>query len=343
MAKFLNPREILSAASDAIAVGAGAKLPRPHPLAHELSLRDIAYACGILDRQKLAHETDVAVMGRGMATSDFSQALADGFQSVTIATYGAQAEHLAFVVPQRVDNFKPVGIPSMEADVDLSPLTEDASIQAFSALLSGGAREARLTTYARVINISREAIVNNQVADIGRLLGSIGGSAARLEARMVAAAMEANPVLDDDDVVFAAKYSNVLGSVEEPAELSPSNLGLAMGLLRTQPTASGQRADLRAKHLVVEPALEFAARVLARESGLDVVVSVLANLPTGRWYLLADPELSPTVGVLRLRDAKDPLRIVRQRRPIGVDGASVSATADLGACMLRRVGIVRAG
>lgn len=338
-----NPREILAAAADTIALGAGARPTRPHPLAHELGLRDIAYACGILDRQRGSFETDQAVVGRGMGTSDFSRVLADGVRSVTIATYGAQAEHLAFAVPQEVSNFHPVNIPSLEADVDLEPLKEGASIEVFTALLSGGAREVRLTTYARAIRIGREAIINNQVTDIGRLFGSIGGSGARLEARMVAAAMEANAVLDDDDVVFDAKYSNILGTVEDPATLIPSNLGLAMSLLRTQPTASGQRADLRAKNLVVEPALEFAARAMVRDAGLDVTVSVLSDLPAGRWYLLADPATCPTVGVLRLQGAKTPLRIEQKRRTIEFDGARVSATADLGACMLRRIGIVRAG
>ena len=343
MTTQFNHREVLAAAPDAIALGVGSKPDRPHPLANALSLRSIAYACGILSRKREDFESDLAVMGRGMGTSDFSRVIADGVRSVTIATYGAQAEHLAFAAPQEVSNFQPVNIPALEADADLEPIMEGAEIQTFSAILSGGSRGVRLTTYARLINIGRAAIINNQVADIGRLFGSIGGSGARLEARMVAAAMEENAVLDDDDVVFDAKYSNVLGDAENPAVLIPSNLGLAMSLLRTQPTASGQRADLRAKHLVVEPALELIARSMVRDTGLDVTVSVLANLPTGRWYLLADPTACPTVGVLRLLGAKTPLRVEQKKAPVEVDGSCVTVTADLGACMLRRTGIVRAG
>lgn len=338
-----NPREILAAAPDAIAMGAGAKPDRPHPLANDLSLRSIAYACGILSRKQETFETDNAVVGRGMGTAEFSRTLADGVRAMTIATYGAQAEHLAFVATQEVSNFMPADINALEADVDLEPLGEDAEIQAFSAVLSGGAREVRLITYARAIPIGRAAIINNKLAEIGRLFGSIGGSAARLESRKVAAAMEANPALDDGDVVFDAKYSNVLGDAENPAVLIPSNLGLAMSLLRTQPTASGQRADLRAKHLVVEPALELTAREMIRNAGLDVMVSVLANLPAGRWYLLADKAVCPTVGVLRLFGVKTPVRVEQKRPKIEFDGSCVTVTADLGACMLRRIGIVRAG
>lgn len=343
MTSPFNPREILAAAPDAISIGAGAKPIQPHPLAKNLNLRTIAHACGVLKRAPEAYENDMAVVGRGIGTTEFSRVLADGVRSVTIAAYGAQAEHLAFVAPQEVINFKPASFPAMEADVDLEPLTMGAEINSFHALFAAGSGPVRLTSYARMIRITRAAIINNQVADMSRLFTAMGGSAARLEARMVAAAMEANAELDDGDVVFDAKYSNVLGTVESPGTLSGTNLGLAMALLRTQPTGSGQRADLRAKHLVVEPALEFLARTLVRESGLDVIVSVLANLPTGRWYLLADQVACPTVGVLRLPGAKTPLRIEQKRPPVDFDGACTTVAADLGAFMLRRTGIVRAG
>lgn len=343
MIATFNPREILAAAPDAVAIGAGARLIQPHPLAAELSLRDIATACGVLNRKRGAHESDIAVMGRGMATSDFSRVLADGVRSIMLATYGSQAEHLAFTVLQEVTDFKPLSVPMMEADVDLEPLTEGAEIARFNAVLSVGSRTVELRAFARAISISRQAIINNQMFDIGRVFGSIGGSGARLEARMVAAEMESNPTLDDGEVVFDAKYTNILGDAGSPAALVPTNLGLAMGLLRTQLTASGQRADLKAKHLVVEPGLELIARSMVRDAALDVVVSVLANLPIGRWYLLADPAACPTVGVLRLLGAKTPLRVEQKKSPMDVDGARVTASADLGAVMLGRVGIVRGG
>lgn len=333
-----NPREILAAAPDTISMGVGEKVSHPHPLAGDLSLRNIAYACGIIQRPQQAFEDDRTVVARGMSTSDFSRVLADGVKSVTIAAYGAQAEHMAFAVPQEVQNFRPVAIPSLEGDIVLELLGEHAEISHFYALLNGGATKVALTTFGRLVNISREAILNNQVTDFGRLFAAFGGSGARLESRMVAATLEANPLLDDGGATFDAAYSNVLAQ-----SLDADGLGLAMALLRTQPTASGQRADLRAKHLVVAPALERIARELVRTAGLDLTVSVLAALPDGRWYLLADPVVCPTVGVLRLFGVKTPVRVESARRPLQMEGACVKVTADVGACILRRTGIVRAG
>ena len=116
-----------------------------------------------------------------------------------------------------------------------------------------------------------------------------------------------------------------------------------MSCLRKQKTVAGQLADLAARHLVVDPGAELTARQLVREAGLDITVTTLAHLPAGRWYLLAAPETHPVVGTLRLWDSKKPIRLEWGHPPKNFDGAILSATADLGAVLLRRTGIVRGG
>src|SRR5690606_36224257 len=125
----------------------------------------------------------------------------------------------------------------------------------------------RLVRRGRLVNISREAVINDQRAEIGQLFAAIGGGGAREEARFVASALESSVSLDDGGAVFDAQYQNVVAGSFDSA-----GLGEAIGLLRTQPTAAGHRADLRAKHLVVEPALELKAREIVRNAGLDLVV-----------------------------------------------------------------------
>lgn len=341
MANFFNPKEVVSAAPDAIALSAGASLSRPHPIAQQLCLRDIAEACARVNHPGRSLESGMSTLALGMTTSDFSGAIVSGLEPITIAAYHAQAEHLAFTVPQEVANFKPVPIRAVDMDVDLVQLSQGAEIQHFSAVLAGGARQAALDSFGRVFTLSRQAVVNNQMVDFGRLFSSAGSNAARLESRLVAAAMESNPTLDDGQVVFAAEFLNVLPGPDW--HLDGPGLGVAMRMLRQQPTASGQMAGLRARHLVVEPSLEWVALSTLRAINADITVSVLTGLPTGRWYLLADPMVSPTVGVLRLHGAKDPVRVGRPDRQIQKDGFHMGVVADLGACLLRRTGIVRGG
>lgn len=342
MSRFFNPKEVIAAAPDAIALSAGGKVARPHPLASELSLRAIADACAVASNPGRALPDSVSTMALGMTTSDFANVIFNGLETVTVAAYHDQAAHLAFAVPQEVKNFNPVSILAVDMDVDLLPLVDiGMELEQFYAVLAGGASQVKLSRFGRVFTLTREAVVNNQMIEFGQLFVASGASTGRLESRLVAAAMESNPTLDDGQVVFGSEFLNVLDGSD--GVFSDVALGKAMALLRKQPTASGNRADLPARHLVVEPDLELSALAVLRDIDVDIKVSVLAGLPTGRWYLLADPKLAPTVGVLRLFGAKEPIRIGKPSRPIQKDGVHTGIVADLGACLLRRIGIVRGG
>lgn len=334
-----NPREIMAAAPDAIAIAVGVKLDRPHPLASELSLRKIAYACGLSARARLGFETDMAVVARGLGTSEFSKILADGVVGLAIARYKAQSEHDAFSVPMEVTNFKPSTIPALDADLSLEPIGEDAEIAQGGAFLSASAqRKVLLTTFARAVHLSREAVINDEMGAFTQLIGNLGASAARVEARLVAEALEENSLLDDGAQTFHVDHGNVIASA-----LDATAIGQAMNSLRTQNTASGQRADLRARNLVTAPDLEYSARKLMADAAMDVVVTTMADLPAGRWYLLADIAACPVVATLRLAGSTKPLVIEQRKRPPKTDNAGVLVRADLGACILRRTGIVRGG
>jgi hypothetical protein len=333
-----NSKEIQAAAVDAVALATGQQVKAPHPLAAEIGLRDIAFACGDLARKCSPGTHDLAIVGYGMGTADFSALLAKGASAATINSYAAQAEHSKFCSRLEVIDFQPSELPALDADLGLEPLLEGAKITQGLAFLSAGSTAVQLITYAKAIGVSRELIINNRTFALGHIFAGLGASAARTEARLVAACLEANQTLDDGNVVFDAAYGNVL-----PQALSTLNLGAAMALLRNQLTSAGQRADYRARHLVVASDLEFVAHTLVVDSGIDLTVSTLADLPDGRWYLTADPAICPTIATLVLQSAKVPVRVEAKRRPINLDGAAVQVVADLGATLLRRVGIIRGG
>ncbi|WP_413891998.1 hypothetical protein [Candidatus Skiveiella danica] len=333
-----NSREVMSAAPDAIAMGTGASVNRPHPLASELTLRKIAYACGRSLRKPQPYDTEMSIAASGMGSPEFARLFADGVSSVTIQSYRGQSEHLAIASLFDAPNFYPSQIPALDSAPALEPLAENAEIKQGLVMMAAGAQDVTLTTFARAITIAREDIINDNQGAIGRVFAELGASAGRIEARLMADALEANPVLDDGAVTFDAAYSNVVAEAFGWAALIS-----ATTLLRTQLTQAGQRADLKAKFLVVAPELELPAQNEVTNAGLDIKVLSLANLPTGRWYVLADPMVCPVVGVLRLAGAKNPVRVEQAKRPLHVDGACVKVTADLGACLLRRSGIVRGG
>lgn len=334
------PGAVLAAAPDAIQLAAGIDVAHPHPLADGLTLLQIAYAAGARIREPRPGEADMQVSARGMSSLEFGGVLTTAFQKPTVAAYDAQAaDHLAFGSIIEVPNFQAAEVGSHDTDIDLKQVDELAEIESGGlATLTAGASPVKLTQYARRLLVSREAIINDQARVLAQIAAGAGASAGRLESRLVARALETQPALDDGLPVFGADHGNI---VEQA--LTAEALGAAMAALRTQPTSNGQRSNLRARHIVTSPELEFLARKLARDAGLELSVSVLADLPAQRWYVLADKVAAPVVGLLRLAGAKNPVRVEARKTPIEMDGNLIQVAAEFGVAVLRRVGIVRGG
>lgn len=331
-----NALEVVSAASDCFAMKMGLAPKFPHPLAGILTLKEIAAAAAVKSRPTQSYEADMAVFARGLTTSDFQSLMSDAVAAVSVVGYETQGEHLRFCASTSVKDFKQKQIPVLDSDIDLELLAEAGEVQWNSALTVGGEQPVQLATFGKIIRISREAMINDDLGAIAQVVRQIGAGVSRKEARLVAAALEANGNMSDGNPVFHSDYSNL---VEDGLA---AGLSKAVGSLRKQLSSSGQRVDLKARHLVVEPDLETTAKSMVRDLGLtDLEVSVLADLPSGRYYVLASEQICPTISVLRLGTAKNPLHAKSSERGHGVDGMAIRITADLGAVILHRQGIVR--
>lgn len=333
-----NPGEIVAAANDAIKLNLGIKVQHPHPLASELGMASVAYALGYQQRVPQEWEIDRAVMARGMATADFSRILADGISGVAFHSYSEASEHKRFTKSIELRDFRPTGWPGVGTDLELELAGEGGEITYGYARLVAGSVLLKLSTYARAICVSRQAIMNDQFGAIKQVFSDIGASAARVEARLVAEALENPAVLDDGNPVFDAGYKNVVASA-----LNDASLAVGMSYLRMQLTPSGHPAGLRAEHLIVAADLEFQALRLVQDTGVNIRVTVLTGLPDGRWYLTSNPEAHPTIVTTRLQGTNSAVRIEGAKRPFGFDGTAVRVIADLGAAVVRRDGIIRGG
>lgn len=338
MNNFFDPREVMGAAADSLAQKMGLSPKHPHPLANGLTMREIATAAAILQRPAQQHEADMAVVARGLTSSDFRDLMSDVIAQVAVVGYEKQADHLAFCAQVPAKNMKPTSVPGLDADVNLMPLLEGGQIEWNTAITVEGEQSLQLVEYARIIGVSRRVIVNDQLAAVAQVVRLVGAAVSRLESRLVAATLEQNKNLSDGNPVFHVDFGNVV------VDGLATGFSKATAALRKQLTSSGQRADLRARHLVVEPDLETTAMSLVNDLGFsDIQVSVLADLPAGRYYVLADQDISPTVAVLRLYNAKNPLHTKVAGKEVSFDGMAIRLTADLGAGILRRQGIVRGG
>lgn len=334
-----NPRDILAAGPDAIAAAFGIETRNPHPLAADLytaPLSRLAYAAGLAIRPQQPHENDRTVMARGMQSADFAGLLAAA--SVTLANrrFSAAAEHRAFCAVVECRDFRPSEIFTTDADGELPEVGELSEIATGRAMVGNGT-SAQLRTFARVLRASRTLIVNDNAGMLADAVAQMGTAAARTEAREVFAALEANPTMADGELVFHADHGNIIA-----AALNGTNLGAAMAALRSLELPGGNLTDLAAAHLVVAADLEMLARTLTYEAGLQITVTASSRLPTGRWYLLPSPEAAPTVGVLKLKGAAQPILIEPWQDEFAYDGAMMRARCDTGAVLVART-LVRGG
>lgn len=331
-------REMLAAVVDVVADAYGDRPKSMHPLAQTLSLRN---AVALVGQQFLGeHDNPQHAFARGLSSSDFGTLLAQGAAPATLATFERAAEHRAFCSIVPVNSFRQEPIRALEDDtIPLEPLQELQRIAATVLLPNAAGPDAvALRTYGRIVAVSRQLVFNGDLAHVLSSLKAVAATAARQEAALLAKAMDASMSMGDGQPMFDAQFKNV-----HAAALDASALGAAITLLRTQPTASGQPAGLSARYLVVAPGLEFAARRLVHESGVQIEVQALAGLTDGRWFLLAAPDVSPVLGLLQLEGSRTPVRVESLGYMFEADAQPIRITADLGCTWLRRTGVVRGG
>lgn len=334
-----NPRDILAAGPDAIAAAFGIETRNPHPLAADLytaPLSRLAYAAGLAVRPQQPHENDRSVMARGMQSADFAGLLAAASTTLANRRFTAVAEHRAFCAVVECRDFRPSEIFTTDADGELPEVGELSEIATGRAMVGNGT-SAQLLTFARVLRASRPLIVNDNAGMLAAAVAQMGTAAARTESREVYAVLESNPTLDDGELVFHADHGNIVASA-----LDAASLGTAMAALRTMVLIAGNQADLPAAHLVVAADLELAARKLVHEAGLQITVTASARLASGRWYLLPSAEAAPTVGVLKLKGAAQPILIESWQEEFAYDGAMMRARCDTGAVLVART-LIRGG
>lgn len=341
----MNPRDHQAALRDAILIRAGVLGPNSHschPLAAGFAERDEnilrALAESYCPPVAAGRSAPGAVLASGLATSDFKNALASVFKVVVARAFEGHAGHLKIAKAIELPNFKVHEFPSIDIDFDLEEIGELGEITAASALGESFGLRAQIRSFGRSALVSRELFINDDINLMAGLFRQAGAAAARIEAAMVYSLIESNPTLGDGEPMFHGDHGNVQGFA-----LDESSLGAAMGKLRLMKTPSGEPANLAAAVLVVAPDLELVAQKLVHQCNLALAIVVSAWLPPGRWYLAADPDLSPCVGLLHLRGSESGMLVGPSRKKFQQDGVPLAVRLDTGVTALGRIGIVRGG
>lgn len=266
------------------------------------------------------------------------------------ATYTAWARQGA-----SLSDFKPVEIVGMGSGVDLLKVNEHGEFK--YGTFDGSLERYQLATFGRIIAITRQALINDDLRSFDRAVELFGTSAKRLENSLVYNQLTSNAAMGDGKPLFHADHGNLLTGAG--SALSVDGLKAARKAMRGQKNKEGQPISVSPKYLIVPAELESLAYQLTssaytpvkledvndfRAGGrtpLEVIVDPLLDVAsTTAWYLASDSAVIDTVEYAYLEGANGPQ--TETRVGFEVDGTEVKCRLDFAAKALDWRGIVKA-
>lgn len=322
--------------------------------------RDYLQARGVntrgWDRMRLASEMLQYRSGGMLTTSDFANVLANVASKRLRQAYDENPgsySRWARRAPNAPD-FKSMSVVQLSSMPDLLQVNEHGEFK--YGVLKDGAETYGLLTYGRIVALTRQAVVNDDLRAFDRLSTGFGSASARLENRTVYSILTANAALSDSVALFHATHAN-LGS-GAPSALQFSSLVTARTAMRVQKGLQSEELNLIPSYLIVPAALEQAAYQLTssqytpaqqgnvsefRQGGRTALEPVIepvldANSATA-WYLAASNSQVDTVEYCYLDGAEGP--VMDNDVGFEVDGLSFRCRLDFAAKALDYRGLYK--
>ena len=277
------------------------------------------------------------------STSDFPQILA-GVTNRTLREAYEAAPRTYQAISRRatVADFKSVQRLQLGEAPQLEKVNESGE---FKRGTIGEAKETyRVETYGKVVGITRQVLINDDLDAFTRVPSLFGTAAATLESDVVWSIFTANPNMADGKTLFHAGHSNLAGT---GTALDVANLAKARTAMSRQTGLDGKTVlNIRPSFLVVPTSLELAAEQLLAQNlvpakSTDVVPANIRSLvvvseprldpASGAvpWYLVASPAAIDTIEYAFLEGQEGVF--IETRMGFDVDGVEIKARLDFGA------------
>ena len=251
-------------------------------------------------------------------TSDLPSLFTGAGQRVLEPAYQAAQSPLKQLGRKRTaDDFRGISLIKVGEFSPLQKVTESGEIK---ALTVGEAAEGySLETLAGIFNLSRKAVINDDLSAFARWGEMMGQAAAQAEAdQLVALLLQstgAGPVMNDGVRLFHADHGNLAGT---PSALSIVSLSAARLAMRMQKGLDGKTpVAIAPKFLLVAPDLETTAEQILAELNAATVseqnpfagkltLLVDPRLTAKSWYVFADPAINTVLEYAYLSSAQGP-------------------------------------
>lgn len=275
------------------------------------------------------------------STSDFGDLLANVATKRLRAAYDNAPQHWRRISRQSNNpDFKEKSVVQLSSGPAFK-LVREGEEYSYGALTDGVEKYA-LATYGRIITITRQTLINDDLSAFDRLPTLLGRQAAELEASVFWRIFTDNPAMGDGVPLFHANHGNRAAA---GTPIDEAGLTAAKAAMRKQKSLAAKAADreplnLTPQYLVVSPdkeveAMKMLTAVTANSAqnvnvfsnSLELIVE--ARLEGHQWYLSADPAVIDTIEYSYLEGEEGVF--IEQQVGFDVDGIKIKGRLDFAA------------
>ncbi|MFB2596064.1 prohead protease/major capsid protein fusion protein [Paracoccus sp. p4-l81] len=201
----------------------------------------------------------------------------------------------------------------------------------------------KVKTYGRVVAITRQVLINDDLDAFTRIPAMYGNSIAQLESDVVWGIITANPAMADGNALFHTTHKNLAGT---GAALDVASVGAARAAMALQTGLDKKTVlNIRPAFLIIPAALELKAEQLVAQnlvpadSAKVVPQSIRTLSPISEprldaasatsWYLAASPNQIDTIEYAYLEGQQG--AYIETRNGFDVDGVEIKCRLDFGA------------
>ncbi|MBL8227275.1 MAG: hypothetical protein JNL98_02305 [Bryobacterales bacterium] len=324
--------------------------PRLYPLKDDLgrefmgfTLLDLARECleAKGTRTRGVHRNEIAVLA--LSTSDFPSILADVANKTLRQAYQAYPQTFRPFCRQRsASDFKNINAVQLGEAPQLLKVNEKGEFTHGS--VAEGKETYKLLTYGRIVSLTRQTIINDDLSAFTRIPAGFGVAAATLESDTVWGIVTANAAMADGVALFHANHSNLNSGGGSALALSGLGTGMA-NMAKVKGLDGVTTLNVQGRYIAVPVALQLTAFQLI---AANLAPAVSANLvpeylralvpiaeprldasSATAWYLFASPDQIDTIEYAYL-EGQDGVYL-ETRQGYDVDGVEIKARLDFGA------------
>lgn len=241
-------------------------------------------------------------------------------------------------------DFKNINIVQLSGAPDLLQTNEAGEFK-YGTMVDAGVSYS-LVTYGRMVSLTRQAIINDDLRAFERLVTAFGASSSRLENRLVYSQLTANQAMGDGTPLFHGDHGNLGTGSGSALQLSALKAGRTA--MRLQKGLQKEELNLAPNFLIVPASLEQDAYQLTssnyvpakqadvnefrqggRTSLEPIVEPILDASSAAAWYLASNNSQVDTVEYCFLDGAEGP--VIDTQNGFEVDGVTWKCRLDFAA------------